>query len=107
MEAVKRGGLSSCPRNPGESPLCWNSAQKPLYTVSTVNREGKTMVASYAKMGRPVDPDSEASQKPWEKLGISRASFYWKKRYGDLPTEPIPVNLRRTSPRRTAKPSPS
>jgi len=65
------------------------------------------MVASYAKMGRPVDPDSEASQKPWEKLGISRASFYWKKRYGDLPTEPIPVNLRRTSPRRTAKPSPS
>lgn len=44
------------------------------------------MIAPYVKkLGRPVDPDSEASRKPWEKLGMSRASFYWKKRYGDLP----------------------
>lgn len=35
--------------------------------------------------GRPVDPLSERSRKPWEKLGMSRASFYWRKRYGDLP----------------------
>ena len=37
--------------------------------------------------GRPVDPRSERSRKPWEKLKISRASFYWRKRYGDLPTK--------------------
>jgi hypothetical protein len=38
-----------------------------------------------AKTGRPVNPKSEASREPWKKLGISRATFYWKKRYGDLP----------------------
>ena len=37
------------------------------------------MVASYpSKQGRPVDPKSESFRKPWEKLGISRATFYWK-----------------------------
>ena len=39
--------------------------------------------------GRPVDPGSERSRKPWEKLGMSRASFYWRKRYGDLPKLPM------------------
>ena len=38
--------------------------------------------------GRPVDPKSERSRKPWEKYGISRAAFYWRKRYGDLPQKP-------------------
>ena len=40
---------------------------------------------SQNSQGRPVDPKSERSLKPWEKLGMSRASFYWKKRYNDLP----------------------
>jgi hypothetical protein len=35
--------------------------------------------------GRPIDPKSERSRKPWEKFKMSRASFYWRKRYGDLP----------------------
>jgi hypothetical protein len=32
--------------------------------------------------GRPVDPNSEASLKPWKALGVSKATFYWKKRAG-------------------------
>jgi endonuclease I len=40
---------------------------------------------SARKQGRPVDPKSEAQREPWRKLGISRATFYWRKRYGDLP----------------------
>lgn len=39
--------------------------------------------------GRPIDPKSERSLKPWDKLGMSRASFYWRKRYGDLPKRPV------------------
>lgn len=37
------------------------------------------------KRGRPIDPTSERARKPWEELGISRATYHWKKRYGDLP----------------------
>lgn len=47
-------------------------------------------------IGRPVNPKSEASREPWKKLGMSRATFYWKKRYNDLPA--------RTSPRRRREP---
>lgn len=36
-------------------------------------------------VGRPVDPNSEASLRPWAELGISRATYYWRKRYNDLP----------------------
>ena len=44
---------------------------------------------SHRSQGRPVDPKSERSRKPWEKLGMSRASFYWRKRYGDLPKRAV------------------
>ena len=37
------------------------------------------------KIGRPVDPDSERSRRSWVALGMSRATYYWKKRYSDLP----------------------
>ena len=37
------------------------------------------------KRGRPVDPASERSRRPWEALGMSRATYSIKKRYGDLP----------------------
>ena len=40
---------------------------------------------SQKSQGRPVDPTSERSLKPWLKLGMSRATFYWRKRYDDLP----------------------
>src|SRR4029077_13147940 len=89
-EAVKRGGLSAHlatrrARPAGTQPKNRYIPSRPLI------EKGKTMIASYAKkLGRPVDPDSEASQKPWEKLGMSRASFYWKKRYGDLPKNAHP-----------------
>ena len=43
---------------------------------------------SQKSQGRPVDPKSERSRKPWVRLGMSRASFYWRKRYGDLPQKP-------------------
>jgi hypothetical protein len=35
--------------------------------------------------GRPVNPRSERSLKPWRALKMSRASYYWRKRYGGLP----------------------
>ena len=47
--------------------------------------------------GRPVDPKSERSRKPWEKYGISRAAFYWRKRYGDLPQKPARKKAKRRS----------
>jgi hypothetical protein len=50
---------------------------------------------SQKSMGRPVDPKSERSLKPWLKLEMSRASFYWRKRYGDLPK----AKRRRAAPR--------
>jgi hypothetical protein len=37
------------------------------------------------RRGRPIDPTSERAREPWEAHGLSRASWYWKKRYGDLP----------------------
>ena len=36
-----------------------------------------------------MDPKSERSRKPWVRLGMSRASFYWRKRYSDLPAKPL------------------
>ena len=36
-------------------------------------------------MGRRPDPRSERSIQPWLKLKISRATYYWKKKYNDLP----------------------
>ena len=47
--------------------------------------------------GRPVDTRSERSRKPWEKLNMSRASFYWRKRYGDVPKRPLPKRKRKPS----------
>ena len=47
--------------------------------------------------GRPVDPKSERSRKPWEKYGISRAAFYWRKRYGDLPQKPARKKAKKRS----------
>ena len=47
---------------------------------------------SQKSQGRPVDPGSERSRKPWDRLGMSRASFYWRKRYGDLPKRPLKKN---------------
>lgn len=38
-------------------------------------------------IGRPIIPDSERQREPWKELGVSRATFYWKKRYGDLPKD--------------------
>jgi hypothetical protein len=35
--------------------------------------------------GRPINLNSANQQKPWVALNMSRATFYWKKRYGDLP----------------------
>lgn len=46
--------------------------------------------------GRTVDPASERSRKPWEQLGMSRAAFYWRKRYGDLPKWMLREARRRT-----------
>lgn len=40
--------------------------------------------AKRKKLGRPKNPASEASQRPWEKLKMSRTSYYVRKRYGDL-----------------------
>ena len=48
--------------------------------------------------GRPVDPTSERSRKPWKKLNMSRASFYWRKRYGDVPKKPLPGKRERKPP---------
>jgi len=39
------------------------------------------------KRGRPINPKSERQCEPWEALGISRASYYWMKRYGALPPD--------------------
>jgi len=39
------------------------------------------------KLGRPIIPDSERQCEPWKAFGMSRATFYWKKRYGDLPQD--------------------
>ena len=52
---------------------------------------------SQKSQGRPVDPKSERSRKPWVRLGMSRASFYWRKRYGDLPKR----TPRKRAPQRT------
>jgi hypothetical protein len=46
------------------------------------------------KLGRPIIPDSERQRAPWEMLGVSRATFYWKKRYGDLPKKFLQPKLR-------------
>lgn len=40
--------------------------------------------ATPRKPGRPKDPKSEASTRPWEKLKIGRTSYYVRKRYGGL-----------------------
>lgn len=47
--------------------------------------------------GRPIVPTSESFTKPWLKLGVSRATYYWRKRYNDLPTRKV---------RRRVKPEP-
>ncbi len=39
--------------------------------------------------GRPVNPASERSRKPWEMLSMSRANYYWLKRFGKLPAPPL------------------
>lgn len=45
------------------------------------------------KRGRPIEPKSARQKRPWMRLGISRATFYWRKRYGDLPMPP-PMKFR-------------
>ena len=35
--------------------------------------------------GRPINPRSARQKKPWKVLCMSRATYYWKKKYGDLP----------------------
>ena len=37
------------------------------------------------KIGRPINPTSERQQKPWEELGMSRATYMTRKHYNDLP----------------------
>jgi hypothetical protein len=44
----------------------------------------KPIVTKKPQRGRPPDPNSERSLKPWAKLNMSRAAYYWRKRYGDL-----------------------
>ncbi len=46
------------------------------------------------KRGRPIDPTSERARKPWEGLGMSRATYNWKKRYGDLPVPTAKLALK-------------
>ena len=41
-------------------------------------------------LGRPIVPTSERQKKPWKAHGKSRAWFYWRKRYGDLPEPKYP-----------------
>ena len=36
-------------------------------------------------------------RKPWEKYGISRAAFSWRKRYGDLPQKPARKKAKKRS----------
>lgn len=55
---------------------------------------------SQKSQGRPVDPQSERSRKPWLRLGMSRATFYWHKRYNDLPKRPLPKRKKKM-PERT------
>jgi hypothetical protein len=47
------------------------------------------------KQGRPVDPKSEAQREPWKRLGVSRATYYWRKRYGDVPVRPVKAKKKR------------
>ena len=42
------------------------------------------------QMGRPTVPTSERQRTPWRAWGKSRAWFYWRKRYGDLPEPKYP-----------------
>ena len=42
---------------------------------------------SAKKLGRPIVPTSESFNKPWDALGVSRATYYWYKRFGELPAK--------------------
>lgn len=37
------------------------------------------------KQGRPIVPTSARQKTPWKAYGISRATYYWRKGYDDLP----------------------
>ena len=36
------------------------------------------------QMGRPIVPTSARQKEPWKAHGVSRATFYWRKAYGDV-----------------------
>jgi len=42
------------------------------------------------QIGRPIDPNSASQRTPWKAYGKSRAWYYWRKRYGDLPEPKYP-----------------
>ena len=42
------------------------------------------------KIGRPIDPNSASQREPWRAYGISRATYYWYKRYDALPEPKYP-----------------
>lgn len=42
------------------------------------------------QIGRPIDPTSASQRTPWMAYGKSRAWYYWRKRYGDLPEPKYP-----------------
>lgn len=44
-----------------------------------------------SKQGRPIVPTSARQKTPWKAYGISRATFYTRKRYGDLPEPKYPM----------------
>jgi hypothetical protein len=42
------------------------------------------------KPGRPIVPTSASQLTPWKAYGKSRAWYYWRKQYGDLPEPRYP-----------------
>ena len=41
--------------------------------------------------GRPINSNSARQKTPWKAWGMSRAWYYWRKRYGDLPEPKYPM----------------
>jgi hypothetical protein len=53
------------------------------YTYSDVVEATKFSIATVKRIAATVDkPASEAQQKPWEELGISRITYYRRKKEG-------------------------
>ena len=84
-EAVNVGYIQ--PMQPSEVKAIAKSIAKWTMTHFTPQRFSESQAKKGRKSkggGRPIDKNSEAQQKPWEALEISRATYFRRKKVGLL-----------------------